>query len=90
MKIAQDLRIAIKAAADAAERKAREQLASRFGLSQSSLRANGEFGLADEAGGKISTKLPRFSEDQVIAEYAAAKTQVEAVSVLKKYNIVWT
>lgn len=82
------------AAADAAERKAREDLEKRFGLGQSSWRGNGEFMLADEqafvkAGGKIATKRPKFSDDEVIAEYAAAKTKAEATAVLKKYGIVW-
>lgn len=79
---------------DAAEQKARNELQAKFGLHRESWRSNGEFGLSDEgrfvkAGGRIATKLPKFSEDHVIAEYAAAKTKAEATAVLKKYGIVW-
>lgn len=82
------------ATSDAAERKARDELEKKFGLSQSSWRGNGEFSMADEkafakAGGKIATKRPKFSDDEVIAEYASAKTKEEAEIVLAKYGIVW-
>ncbi len=81
-------------AADAAERKACEQLENQFGLCRSSWRGNGEFVMADEvafqkAGGSIGVKRPRFDENAVIAEYAAAKTKQEAKKVLEKYGIVW-
>ena len=80
--------------ADAAEKRAREQLGKQFGLGQSHWRGSGDFVLCDESkfaavGGKIATKVPKFSEDAVIAEYAAAKTQQEADKVLAKYSIVW-
>jgi hypothetical protein len=80
--------------ADAAEKNARLQLEKQFGLSQSHWRGCGEFTLTDEAmfqkaGGKIATKLAKFSEEQVITEYAAAKTKQEAEKVLAKYGIVW-
>lgn len=80
--------------ADAAEKNARLQLEKQFGLGQSHWRGNGDFVLCDEdkftkVGGKIATKVPKFSEDAVIAEYAAAKTKQEAEKVLAKYSIVW-
>lgn len=134
MKVEQDLRIAIKAAANASKNqdksktdrqliedwikknpakaakarafikrmrdadeiktKAKFELAKQFGLCESHWQGLGEFCICDEgnfrdAGGKIATKLPKFSEDQVIAEYAAAKTKQEAEKVLAKYGIVW-
>lgn len=81
-------------AADAAEKKAREQLDKQFGLCPSYWRGNGEFCMTDEAafvkaGGQPATKLPKFDENQVITEYAAAKTPAEAAKVLAKYGIVW-
>lgn len=80
--------------ADSAERKAREQLEKQFGLNRSSWHGNGEFGLSDEAaftkaGGETGTKRLRFSEDQVISEYAAAATPAAASKVLARYGIVW-
>ena len=80
--------------ADAAEQKARNDLKEKFGLNKSAWRSNGEFSLADDsafvkAGGKLPTKRPKFSEDQVISEYAGAKTKAEATAVLKKYGIIW-
>lgn len=80
--------------ADAAERKAREQLEKQFGLNRSSWQGNGEFTMGDEhafqkAGGEIGVKRPRFDENAVIAEYAATKTKQEAKKVLAKYGIVW-
>lgn len=81
-------------AADTAERKAREQLESHFGLNRSSWTGDGEFRIGDEqafqkAGGEIGVKRPRFDENAVIAEYAATKTKQEAKKVLAKYGIVW-
>lgn len=81
-------------AADSAERKAREQLEKQFGLNRSSWQGNGEFTMGDEkafakAGGQTGIKRPRFSEDEVITEYAAAGTKQAAEKVLAKYGIVW-
>jgi len=81
-------------AADAAERKAREQLEKQFGLNRSSWQGNGEFTIGDEhsfqkAGGELGVKRPQFDENAVIAEYAATKTKQEAKKVLAKYGIVW-
>lgn len=134
MKIEQDLRIVIKAAANASKNqdksktdqqlieewmkknpakakyalalvkrvntanslieKADADLKKKFGLGRSHWRGEGCFTMDNEkvfqeAGGKIATKLPKFSEDEVIAQYAAAKTKAEAKAVLKKYGIVW-
>jgi hypothetical protein len=81
-------------AADAAERKAREQLEKQFGLMRSSWIGDGEFRLSDEAmfakaGGDTGIKRPRFTEDQVISEYAGAPTKEAAEKVLQRYGIVW-
>jgi hypothetical protein len=81
-------------AADAAERKARETLEKQFGLNRSSWQGEGEFRLGDEtqfakAGGEIGIKRPRFSEEQVISEYAGAATKQAAEKVLQRYGIVW-
>jgi hypothetical protein len=81
-------------AAEAAESKARDELERKFGLGRSAWSGNGEFLLADEAafkkaGGDTGVKLERFSEERVIAEYAAAKTKQAAEKVLERYGIVW-
>lgn len=86
--------IKVMEASDRAEQKAREQLEKQFGLCKSHWHGHGEFCLADEkafvsAGGEQATKLPKFDENQVITEYAAAKTPGEAAKVLAKYGIVW-
>lgn len=135
MKIEQDLRIVIKAAADQSKRnsnsweksKTREDAIAKFlkSFPQKALRlkklqadyANGkklqelseqkaqkELGLSldnyrgrieihnevvfAKAGGKLP-KTDEFTSDQVIAEYAGAKTKAEAIAVLKKYGIIW-
>lgn len=80
--------------ADAAERKFRETLEAEFGLNGCNWIRNGEFSIGDErkfakAGGNIGTKRPAFGENEVIAEYAAAKTKAAAELVLAKYGIVW-
>lgn len=136
MRIEQDLRIVIKAAADQSKRnsnsweksKTREEAIAKFlkAFPTKALRlkklntdyANGkkimelseqkaqkELGLSlDDYRGRIEIhnevafakaggKLPKtdeFTSDQVIAEYAAAKTKQEAALVLKKYNIIWS
>lgn len=79
--------------AEAAKTAAKQSLAA-FGLRPASWRERGDFDIDDrglfvEAGGKMATKKIEFSDDQVIAEYAAAKTQKEADAVLLKYGIVW-
>ncbi len=81
-------------AAEAAESKARDELERKFGLCRSAWSGNGEFLLADEtafkkAGGDTGVKREKFSEEQVIAEYAAAKTKQAAEKVLERYCIVW-
>ncbi len=81
-------------AAEAAESKASEELEKKFGLSRSAWSGNGEFLLANEVvfkkvGGETGVKREKFSEDQVIAEYAAAKTKQAADKVLERYGIVW-
>ena len=135
MKIEQDLRIAIKAAADQSKRnsnsweksKNREEAIAKFlkSFPQKAMRlkklqtdyANGkklqelceqkaqkELGLSlydyrgrieihseaafTKAGGKIP-KTDEFTAEQVITEYAGAKTKTEAATVLKKFGIVW-
>jgi hypothetical protein len=80
--------------ADVAERTFRETMEKEFGLNGSNWIRNGEFSICNEerfakAGGNIGTKRPSFSDNQVIAEYAAAKTKSEAEKVLAKYGIVW-
>lgn len=67
-------------AADAAEKKAREQLDKLCMTDEAAF---------VKAGGQPATKLPKFDENQVITEYAAAKTPAEAAKVLAKYGIVW-
>lgn len=79
-------------AAESAEQKAREQLEKQFGLNLRSWR--GELSIGNErnfqkVGGDIGTKRPQFSENEVIAEYVAARTKAEAAAVLAKYGIVW-
>lgn len=79
-------------AAESAEKKSREQLKKQFGLNFNCWR--GELSIANEkgfikVGGNIGTKRPKFNEDEVIAEYVAARTKAEAAAVLAKYGIVW-
>lgn len=42
-----------------------------------------------KAGGKLPAKDTAFSAEQVISEYAAAKTAQDGAKVLTQYGIVW-
>jgi len=80
--------------AEAAEAAAKRELEGKFGLRPAGWRAKGDFDINDQAtfqkaGGRLATKKLKFDENQVIAEYAAAKTKAAADEILSKYGIVW-